>query len=61
MSNYSGNYGNVKLCQCRNDVQKMRFQCERIKEKIIGSYSNIFSENILPDIAQTTSNIDRKE
>ena len=53
MANYAGNYGQVKLCPLcsnHNDIQKMSFQCEKIKEKIRiqSKYSNIFSENIEP-------------
>ena len=64
MSNYSGNFGGVKLCplcEAHNDVQKISFQCTTIKEnvKISGCYSHIFSENISSDIVQTVSDFEK--
>ena len=58
MSNYGGNFGQTSVCPlCENhsDVQNLIFHCTKIQENIQvrGNYSNLFSENIKEETAQT--------
>ena len=58
MSNYGGNFGQTSVCPlCENhsDVQNFIFHCTKIQENIQvrGNYSNLFSENIKEETAQT--------
>ena len=65
MSNFAENYKGqggptiCPLCESHVDSQKWSFHCKTIKENvtIIGNYSDIFSENVKMETAQTITRI----